>query len=325
MAIVAGTGTRYDMKGLREDLSNLISNISPEQTPFMSAAGTGKRANQTLIEWQTESLAAADGTNAVVEGNDSTFAVPPATTRVGNYTQISEKTVVLSDTLEAVDKAGRKSELAHQIAKKGKELKRDLETIFLQAQAGVAGSSTVPRKTAGINAWVKTNVNLDATSGANPTYTSGVPGAARTDSSADRAFTETILKDVLSQGYTEGAEFSTLMVGPVNKQKVSTFAGIATRNFDLSNVSPRATAIIATADVYVGDFGTLRVIPNRFQREQDAWFLDWNFVSVSFLRGFRTVKLAKTGDAEKRLMNVEYGLRVDNEAGLGLAADLTTT
>jgi hypothetical protein len=324
MAIFTGTGTRYDVQGLRESLSDVISDISPEQTPFYSAAGIGKRANQTLVEWQTDSLAAA-AANAVVEGNDSTFAVPSATVRVGNYTQISEKTLILSDTLEAIDKAGRKSELARLIAKRGKELKRDIEFISLSAQGGAAGNSTTARTAAGINAWLKTNTDFDATSGADPTYTSGVPAVARTDSSAKRAFTETILKNVISAGYTAGAEFSTLMVGPVNKAKVSAFAGIATRNYDLSNVSPRATAIIAAADVYVSDFGVLRVIPNRFQREQDAWLLDWNLVSFRFLRPFRTVKLAKTGDAEKRLMNVEWTLEVENEAGLGGAFDLTTT
>ena len=138
-----------------------------------------------------------------------------------------------------------------------------------------------------------------------------------------RAFTETILKTVLSSGYNEGAEFSTLMVGPFNKGVVSGFAGIATRNYDLSNVSPRATAIIASADVYVGDFGVLRVIPNRFQRERDAWLFDWNMVSISMLRPFQVRKLAKTGDAEKRLLNVEWTIRVDNEAGLGGIFDLT--
>lgn len=322
MSIVSGTGTRYATQGLRESLSDVISDISPEQTPFFSGAGTGPKAKQTLVEWQTDSLAAA-AANAVVEGNDATFSTPAATVRVGNYTQISDKTLILSDTLEVIDKAGRKSELARLIAKFGKELKRDIEFISLSAQGGEAGSSTVARLAAGLNAWLKTNVNLGS-GGANPTYTSGVPLAARTDGT-QRAFTETIAKDVISQGYTEGAEYSTLMVGPFNKTVVSGFAGIATRNYDLSNVAPKATAIIASADVYVSDFGVLRVIPNRFQRERDAWFLDWNMVSYSFLRPFQTRKLAKTGDAEKRLLNVEWTIRVENEAAQGLAADLSTS
>lgn len=323
MAVFTGTGTRYDVQGLRESLSDVISDISPEQTPFFSGAGTGPKAKQTLVEWQTDSLAAA-AANAVVDGNDSTFSVPSATTRVGNHTQISEKTLILSDTLEVIDKAGRKSELARLIAKFGKELKRDIEFISLSAQGGVGGNSTTARLVASMSSWLQTNTSFGSGSGADPTYTSGVPGTARTDGT-QRAFTETINKAVISDGYTAGAEFSTLMVGPFNKTVVSGFAGIATRNYDLSNVSPRATAIIASADVYVSDFGVLRVIPNRFQRERDAWYLDWNMVSYAFLRPFQVRKLAKTGDAEKRLLNVEWTIRVDNEAALGGAFDLNTS
>ncbi len=323
MAIFTGTGTKYDQKGLREDLSDIISDISPEQTPFISGAGVGRKPKSTNPDWQTDTLAAA-ASNAVVEGNDSSFSVPSATVRVGNFTQISEKTLLLSDTSEVIDKAGRKSDLSRLIAKFGKELKRDLEFISLSAQAGVAGSTTVARTTAGLNAWLKANTDFDTTSGADPTYTDGVPLAVRTDSSGTRAFTETLLKNVISTGYTSGAEFSTLMVGPFNKTVVSAFAGIATRNFDLSNVSPRATAIIASADVYVSDFGVIRVIPNRFQRERDAWLLDWDLVSIGHLRPFQVRKLAKTGDAEKRLLNVEWVIYVENEAGLGGVFDLTT-
>ena len=243
---------------------------------------------------------------------------------MGNYTQIMRKTLILSDTLEVVDKAGRRSELAYQLAKRGAELKRDLETVLLRAQGGAAGSAGVARTLAGLNAFVKTNTNIGATGG-DPAYTSGVPGAARTDGT-QRAFTETIAKDVIQQCWTEGANPGVIMVGPVNKQRISTdFAGIATRNYDLSNVSAKPMAAIASIDVYVSDFGVLRVVPNRFQRERDAWFLDWEYVELRYLRPLSQVKLAKTGDAEKRMMIQEVTLKVGQEAALGLAADLTTT
>jgi len=326
MALVSGTATRYDMKGLRESLHDRIYNISPEETPFIAGAGRGPNAKQTLEEWQTDSLAAADGTNAQLEGDDASFSTPAATVRVGNYTQIMRKTLVLSDTLEVVDKAGRRSELAYQLAKRGSELKRDLETVCLRSQGGAAGSAGVARTMASMLAWVKTNTSFDATSGVDPAWTSGVPSAARTDSSADRAFTETIGKAVISAGYTAGANFGTLMVGPYNKTVVSTsWAGIATRNYDLSNVAARPMAAIASIDVYVNDFGVLRVIPNRFQREQDAWFLDWEYVELRYLRPLSQVKLSKTGDAEKRMMIQEVTLCVKEEAALGGAFDLTTT
>lgn len=323
MALESGTYTKYDAKGIREDLSDVIYNISPVDTPFMSSIGTGPKAKQTTVEWQTDSLAAADGTNAQLEGDDASFSTPAATVRVGNYCQISRKTLVLSGTLEAVDKAGRKSELAYQIAKRGRELKRDMETILLRAQGGDAGGTGTARQLASMNAWLKTNTDVGST-GADPTYTSGVPGAARTDGT-QRAFTETILKAVVQDVWTEGGNPKVIMVGPFNKTEVSAFSGIATRNFDLSNVDPKPTAIIASADVYVSDFGTLRVVPNRFQRERDGWILDWELLRLRFLRPFMTEKLAKTGDAEKRMLLAEYTLQVDQEAGLGLAADLNAS
>jgi hypothetical protein len=313
--------TRYDAQGLREQLSDRIYEISPMDTPFMSGAGVGERAKQTLVEWQTDSLAAADGTNAHLEGDDTAFSTPAATVRVGNYTQISKKSVIISGTLEVVDKAGRRSELSHQIAKRGRELKRDMETIFLRAQAGVAGSAGVARTLAGINAWVKSNDDFGA-GGASPTYTSGVPSAVRTDGT-QRAFTETILKSVIQSTWTSGGTPRILMVGPFNKTVVSGFSGIATRNFDLSR--PQPAAVIAAVDVYVSDFGTLRVIPNRFQRERDGWVLDFEYISVRYLRSFMTERLAKTGDAEKRHLLAEYTLEVKQEAALGLAADLNVS
>lgn len=323
MAIVSGTGTRYDMQGLRESLHDRIYDISPEDTPFVMGAGRGPNAKQTLEEWQTDSLTAA-GANAQIEGDEASFDTPSATTRVGNYTQIMRKTLILSDTLEQVDKAGRRSELAYQLAKRGAEIKRDLEFTLLANTGGAGGNTTTARSMASMGAWVKTNTSI-GTSGGNPSYTSGVPSAARTDGT-QRAFTEAIAKTVIQAGWTQGAKFTTLMVGPVNKQRVSTdFAGIATRNYDLSNVSAKPMAAIASIDVYVSDFGVMRVVPNRFQRERDAWFLDFEFVELRYLRPLSQVKLAKTGDAEKRMMVQEVTLCVKQEAALGGAFDLTTS
>jgi hypothetical protein len=326
MSLISGTQTKYNINGEREDLADVIYNISPTDTPFLSSIGKGGKAKGVLHEWQTDSLADVDTGNAHLEGDEAAFTTPSATVRVGNYTQIMRKTAIVSGTVEEIDKAGRKSEMAYQLAKRAKELKRDQEAIMLSNQGGDAGGEGTARKMASMGAWLKTNVDF-GTGGANPTYTAGVPDAARTDATSGdlRAFTETILKSVIEQVWTSGGDAKVLMVGPFNKQAVSTFPGIATRNFDLSNVSPRATAIIASVDVYVGDLGTLRVIPNRFQRERDAWVLDFSLISMPALRSYRSVPLAKTGDAEKRLLLVEHTLRVNQEAGLGLAADLTTT
>jgi hypothetical protein len=312
------------MQGLRESLMDIIYDISPEETPFMSSAGVGPRATQTLVEWQTDALEAVNGSNAVVEGDDpKTFSTPAASVRVGNYCQISDKTIAISDTLEVVDKAGRRSELAYQVSRKGRALKRDQETIFLRAQGGDSGGLATARTLAAMLAWVKTNTSFYTTDGADPVYTSGVPAVPRTDGGTLRAFTETIAKDVIQQGWTAGAMPNIIMVGPVNKQRVSGFAGIATQNID--QTAPKPAVIVGSANLYVSDFGTFRVIPNRFQRERDAWFMDFEYVEVRYLRPHQVVKLAKTGDNEKRHLKAEYTLVVKNEAALGGAFDLTTT
>lgn len=323
MSIVSNTFTRYGAKGLREQLSDMIFDISPEDTPVISGMSRGS-AKQTLFEWQTDSLAATDTSNAHLEGDDITaFPAVSATVRVGNYTQISRKLLILSDTLEEVDKAGRKSELAYQIAKRGREIKRDMESIVLSNQGGNAGGTGTARQTATLGAWVKTNDSLGA-GGGSPTYTSGVPGASRTDGT-QRDLTETIHKAVIQLMYNSGADLKDMFVGPYNKTVVSGFSGIATRNIDVSLAGARPMAVIAAIDVYVSDFGTLRVHPDRFQRERDAWYLDFDFLQLMMLRPFRQVKLAKTGDAEKRMLLVEWGLKVKNEAALGLAADLSVS
>jgi hypothetical protein len=234
--------------------------------------------------------------------------------------------VSIADSEEAVDKAGRDDEMSYQIAKRGKELRRDMESILLGNQAAAAGSVGVARKLGSIVAFIKTNVNSAAGSGAAdtnaPAYTS-VPNDTRTDDS-QRTFTEDQLKDVLQQGWNSGANFKLVMVGGFNKQAVSAFEGIADRVYNLNAPKDRV-AVIGAVDVYVGDFHEpLSIVPNRFMRARDALLLDNSFTSVRYLRKFKTKKLGETGDNEKRLMTVEYTLRVENEKALGGVFDLNT-
>ena len=318
MAIVANTFTSYDAKGIREDLSDVIYNISPEDTPFVSNVGKGSISN-TVFDWQTDALAAA-ASNAQIEGNEQTYGAVTPTTRLQNYAQISSKNVVISGTEEKVNKAGRKSELAYQIAKRGAELKRDIEFSCLNPNAAVAGDSSTARETASIGAFIKTNSNR-GTGGDDPTYTT-IPTDVPTDGT-QREFTETILKDVIQQVWTEGGTPKMLMVGPVNKQKVSAFTGIAEQRYNAQGAAP--STIVAAADIYVSDFGNVSIVPSRFQRERDAFVIDPEYISIDYLRPMQTEKMAKTGDAEKRLMLCEWGLRVHTEKAHGMAADLTTS
>jgi hypothetical protein len=320
MAIVTNTFTTFDAKGIREDLSNIITNIAPEETPYMSNIGRESISN-SLFEWQTDTLASA-AANKQLEGDDVTsFDSVTATVRLQNYAQISRKTIVLSATEETVNKAGRRSELAYQIAKRSAELKRDQEFSMLNGAVAAAGNTTTARGTASLQAFIKTNYDMQ-TNGANPSYTT-VPTGARSDGNV-RTFTETILKNVIQQVWTSGGTPKILMTGPVNKQRVSGFSGIASSRFNIDGGARPAT-IIGAADIYVSDFGNVQVVPNRFQRERDAFVIDPDYAKVTTLRPYQQVELAKTGDAEKRMLIVEWGHKVLAENAHGIAADLITS
>lgn len=304
-----------DAIGQREDLSDVIANISPTETPFQSSIGKTK-ATAVYHEWQTDSLAAATTNNAAVEGADASDATLTPTVRLGNYTQILQKTIKVSGTLDTVNKAGRKSEKAYQLAKASAEIKRDLETILLSNQGRSAGSSnSTARKMAGLLSWLTTNTSV-VTSANNPT-TIGV--STRTDGT-QRTFTEALLQAAVANVFTSGGNPKVLMVGPTGKQKVSSFAGIAAQRFAAPADMP--TTIIGAADVYMSDFGMLSIVPNRFMRARDAFVLDPEYAAVAYLRPFQTNELAKAGDSDKTQLLVEATLEVKNEAAHALIADL---
>ena len=317
MAIVTNTFTSFDAKGIRESLADIISSISPEQVPFQSNVGSENVSN-TYFEWQTDSLAATSKT-AQIDGDDvGSFDAAAATTRVGNYTHILRRTTIVADNLSAQDLAGRNDELSYQLAKRGKELKRDIEAVLTDNNAQVAGNSSTARETGGLGSWIATN-DVFGSGGASPT---GDGTDARTDGT-QAAFTEAMLKDAMQAAFSAGGEPSILMVGPHNKTVVSGFAGIAAQRYQAPSDSP--TTNIGTADVYMSDFGTLNVVANRFSRDRDAFCLDPEYASVCYLRPIQQVELAKTGDAEKRMILAEFGLKVLNEGAHAGVFDLATS
>ena len=314
------TYTKYDAVGQREDLTDVIYNISPTDTPIMSSIGKTK-ATAVNHEWQTDSLAAATTANALVEGADATSATLSPTVRYGNLTQIVGKTVQVSGTLEAVDKAGRKSEKAYQLAKGSAEIKRDIETIITANQAKVAGDgSSTARKMSSLLSFIKSNTSVGSgttTAGADPT-TIGV--SARVDADTTRTFTETMLKEVVREVFSSGGTPSVLFVSPALKQTVSAFTGLAAQRYQ-APVSGQAT-ILAGADIYQSDFGQISIVPNRFMRTRDALVLDPEYAALAYLRPFQTNDLAKAGDSEKTQILAELTLEVKNEAAHGGAFDL---
>jgi len=313
MAQPSETFDTYDSIGEREDLSDVIYNISPTDTPFLSSASK-TQATAVLHEWQTDSLAAAVTNNAVIEGDEATADAITATTRLSNSCQILDKVVTISGTQEAVDKAGRASEIAYQIAKKAKELKRDLESTLTSNNQEVTGGSGTARQMGALGSWIATN-DVFGAGGA-----SGSAGNTARTNGTQRAFTEAQLKSVIKSVWNSGGNPQIIMVGPFNKQKLSGFTGNSTR-FDAGADATLYTSV----DVYASDFGQTQVVPNRFSRDREASVLDMDMWGVAFLRDFSMHELAKTGDTEKRQLLVECTLESRNEAASGMIADLTTS
>lgn len=312
MAIIANTFLTFSAIGNREDLSDTIYNVSPTDTPFMGSIGKSKSTSR-LHEWQTDALAAA-AANAQLEGDDHTsFAAVTPTVRVTNRCQISSKDVIVSGTQDAVAKAGRKKEMVYQMVLRSRELKRDMEFVLTNNQAPVVGNSTTASALRPLCSWYVTNDSRGA-GGADGTSTT-----AATDGT-QRALTESLLKTVLQNCWTAGGKPDKVMVGAFNKTVISGFTGNATR-IDRSEDKK----LVAAVDVYESDFGTVNIVPNRFSRSRDAHVLDTEYWAVSYLRPMHTVDLAKTGDADKGLIQVEYTLEARNEAASGIVADLTTS
>ena len=283
----------YDANAIREDLSDVIYDISPTDTPFLSSiTGKGSVSN-TLFEWQTDALAAAVINNYHVEGAAAGTAATTATTRATNQTQISKKVVEVTGTHESVNNAGKKSEMAHQLAKASKELKRDMEGSLLADNAAAAGNATTARETRGAAHWITTNVVDAGTSGSHA------------------AMTEADVLSAAEKVWTQGGEASTILLGATNKKLITAMSGRADA---VRSVADNNMTIQNSVDVYVSDFGTYNITMDRFCDQDVVYFLDHDMWSVDYLRDFQTVDIAKEGDSDKKMLLVEYGLRCGNEA-----------
>ena len=323
MAVNANTNKSYDVRTIREDLQDAMISISPTETPFQSAIGR-KSVTNTSFEWSEVDLA-APAANRVLEGeaapgNDA----PTNAVRLSNYTQISDKVVEVSDTNQKVNGVADAQTVAKQIAYKLKELKRDMEVMLLSNVAAVPGDASTARVTAGLPAFLRTNVDRGSggASGTLSGSTSGYVNAAATDGTP-RALTEAMLKSVIAQCWDNGAEPSIVLCGSAVKQKISsTFTGSATK---FKNVDDKK--VVAAVDLYVSDFGELQIVPTRFLETRtvagrDVFVLDPNYARVAYLQTVQQKPLARTGHAERRLISTEYGLQIDSQKAHGVIADI---
>ncbi len=308
----------YAVEGMREDLGPIVYNIDPLDTPFMNSIARGN-ATQTLHEWQTDNLDTAR-LNAVDESNESAFTAITKTVRPNNSLQISEKTLAVAGTLQAVTLAGRQAEIGYQLARLAKSLKRDCEFTLTQNQAYNVGASGTPRTLASYERWITGARSDRGVSGVDETLVAGTPTGTDLTDGTQRALQENMMTSVIQACWTAGGDIDLIMAGPFNKRQISGFAGNSTR-FDIGE-DQRLTATIS---VYISDYGEHRVVANRFSRDRSLLIVDTQYWAMSFLRPFRETPLAKTGDSEKRLMNVEYTLAAYNAASSGIVADLTTT
>lgn len=316
MAQIANTVSSTVAVGNREDLVNTIWNIDPHETPGLTLFDK-VNAEAVNHEWLTGSLAAA-ATNAQIEGDDADFstAARPVEVRLGNRLQTSRKLVSITGMQEYVRKAGRKSELAKELFKMGRELRTDIELGIFDNNAKVTGGSSTAAEAAGIPAWMVTNIEDGGGSAADPT---GDGTDARTDGD-DQALTEADLKTVFLGAWTNGGQPDWIICGGSNKQRISTFDGIATKY-----QNAESGKIIAGVDYYESDFGMVKVIANRFSRARDVHLLQKDLWAVAFGRNMFVKKLAPTGDAEKRMLITDFTLEARNEAGSALVADCTTS
>ena len=330
MAVAANTNKTYDVTTIREDLSEAMASLTPTDTIFMSTIGS-RNVDNTYYEWSEVDLAAVDTSNRQLEGDALGNSAPTNAVRKGGYTQISAKVVEVSSTNNAVNGVQQAQSLAKQVAYKLQELKRDMESLLLQNTSANGGAAGTARATAGLPAYLTTNVNR-GTGGANGTTsgagTSGFVNAAATDGTL-RPITEALLKGTIADCWNEGATPSVVMCGSAQKQKISTFTGNATRFKEAED-----SKLNAAIDVYISDFGELQIVPNRLLRTRtvssvdytpDVFVLDPSYAEVVYLQTAKQEPLAKTGLSERRLISCEYGLQVTSEKAHGIVADINAS
>ncbi|MGL5734118.1 MAG: SU10 major capsid protein [Beijerinckiaceae bacterium] len=318
MAVPSNTIQNVARVGVREDLDDKIAELFPDEAPFMKAIGRSK-ANNTYTEWQTDGLAAANEANAAIQGDDLANAARANTTRVGTHTQIFTKVVGSSTTVEWTNKAGRRSEMAREMMKSGREIRTDQEKRFVGNYASVAAAAGVAGLTAGAQAWLTSNVSRGGT-GANGGFSAGIVAAAT--NGTQRAYTEALLKTVLLSIWNAGGNAKMVITNGAQKQAEAAFAGLAVNRIDNSPNGGQLT-IVAGADVYQSDFGKIAFVPDRFADARSALVIDPEYWDIAVGDPLTTRDMAVTGLANRKYMSTEVALRCLNQAASGVVADLT--
>ena len=319
MAQQTNTFDSYDAVGIREDLENVIYNISPEETPFYSNTQKVKASN-TFHEWQTDTLRAS-ASNAHIEGDETTAEARTATSRLGNYTQIFKNAVVIPDTDSGLDKAGRSTEIAYQTLKIAKEQKLDIEKALFDNNARVAGNSTTARELAGAPSWIASNIGNTGTGGADAT---GDGTDARTDGT-QTVFSQTDFDSVMQSIWEAGGNPDRVYLSAFQMNKALGFTGMNNQRSTIGTSVGGTNAVVNAIDVYVTPWGTVEFNPTRENRGRDVFIMQDDMWAIGVLRPTKNQALAKTGDAEKRQIVTELTLICKNENANGMVVDCTTS
>ncbi len=319
MAQPSNTYDSYDMNGIKEDLEDVIYDVSPEETPFYSKCKKGK-AKQTNHEWQTDALRSS-AANAHIEGDETTADAMTATTRLGNYTQIFKNAVTIPDTDDGVDKAGRTKEMAYQTLKIAKEQKLDIEKALFNNNAKVAGNATTARELAGAPAWLTSNLANKGTGAADPT---GDGSDARTDGT-QTAFSQADFDTVMQSIWEAGGRPNTVYLSAFQMNVALGFTGMNNQRSTVGASVGGTNAVINAVDVYVTPWGTVEFMPARENRSRDVFIMQDDMWSVAVLRPTKNTPLAKTGDSSKRQVITELTLVCKNEKASGAVVDCTTS
>lgn len=317
MAQPTNTFDTYDMVGIREDLENKIYDISPSDTPFLSASAKVSASN-SLHEWQTDALRAA-AANAHPEADDTTAAVRTPTVRLGNYAQIFKNGISISGSDAGLGKAGRASEMTYQMVRETKAHKLDMELAIFSNTARNSGASNGGiRYLAGAGAWVTTNVNNVGSGGANPT---GDGTDARTDGT-QTAFTQADFDLTMQEIWTEGGKPETVYLSPYQMNVALGFTG---NNNQRALVQATGNKVINDLAVYMTPWGSVTFKPSRLCRSRDVWIMQDDMWKIAQRRPTKIEPLAKTGDSEKEQIVSEITLVCANEKASGLVADCSTS
>ena len=334
MAIAADTALTYSGKTIREDLSDVIYNIAPMDTPFLSGCAKTK-ADNTLFQWQTDTIQSG-AANRHLEGDDSPAALAVTQpVKLGNYCQISRYVLQTSGTDQVVNYAGRGKAQAYQLAKSGKRMKRDMELMLTSNTAPVSGDATTARATAGLPTWFP-DASFHGGGSTTGSASTGNGTDVMTNGAATAATTEAKLKTIIKKVYDRGGQPDMLIVPATVKQTISGLASVGSGSVSLG-IPQRKTesgtggaTAIASVDVYVSDFGTFKIVPDRNLAADgpgsvaaNVFVMDMDYWAIAWLRPFHTVNLAKQGDSVKQMLLAEYGLVSRNSASSGILAGVS--